>query len=172
MTGARRTAVMLVAPLLAGCAVLPVPVGQPAPTGPCLGDLPEIANLAFVRIARVELAQQGDTEVVRFVFDRSAPGFGSVTAEPASGPFFEASTDLPVAIDGDRLTSIKFEGLTGIGEADALRANPVDLAPVRAVIQVADRNVDRFVVGTVAGACLRFRVDDEAGTVALIVSPS
>lgn len=173
MTVAGRAAIALVATLLAGCAAIPVPIGQPAPTGPCLGDLPQIANLEFDRIERVELDVQGNIEVVRFVFDRGHPGFGSVTAEPApDGPYIEESTNDAIKVAGDRRTSITFEGLKAIGGADRLRADPVDAAPVREVVQVADRNVDRWIVGTAANVCLRFRVDDAAGTVALIVSPS
>lgn len=170
---ARRLATALAAATLAGCAAIPVPIGQPAPTGPCLGDLPEISNLAFDRIERVELDLQGNIEVVRFVFDRGHPGFGSVTAEPApDGPYVEETTDVAIVVAGDRRTSVKFEGLKGIGQADRLRADPGALDPVREVVQVQDRNVDRFIIGTAAGTCLRFRVDDAEGTVALIVSPS
>jgi hypothetical protein len=143
----------------------------PAPSGPCLEALPEIANLEYDRIDRVELDIQGDTEVVRFVFDPADRGFGSVTAEPGQGPFVDAAFEEPVTPMGDRLTSIKFEGLTGVGQADRLRADPTDGAPVREVVQVADRNVTRFIVGTVAGACLRLRVDPKQATVALLASP-
>ncbi len=156
---------VIVIAAITGCAL------TPAPSGPCLEAIPEIANLEYDRIARVELDIQGDTEVVRFVFDPTDRGFGSVTAEPAQGPFVHAAFDEAVTPMGDQLTSVKFEGLSGVGQADRLRADPTDGAPVREVVQVADRNFTRFIVGTVAGACLRLRVDPQLATVALLVSP-
>ncbi len=150
---------------ISGCAI------APAPSGPCLEALPEIANLGYDRLSRMELDIQGDTEVVRFVFDPTDHGVASVTAEPARGPFLDAAFAEPVVPMGDRLTSIKFEGLTVIDQADRVRADPTDQDPVREVVQVTDPNVTRFIVGTVAGACLRLRVDPELATVALLVSP-
>lgn len=167
----RRLAIIAILGGVVGgaCAAIPIPV--PAPSGPCLDDLPEIANLASGHLVRMELDVQGDTEVVRFVFDPTDRGVGSVTVEPARGPFFEAGFGAPVVPMGDRLTSVKFEGLTVIDQADGLRADPGSPQPVREVVQVEDRNVTRFVVGTAAGACLRSRADPASATVALLVSP-
>jgi hypothetical protein len=156
----------LIVAVVAGCAAL-----TPAPSGPCLGELPEISNIEFNRLERVEIDVQGDVEVIRFVLDASQRGFGSVTAEPARGPFEEFMTGESVIPMGDRLTSVKFEGLVGGAHADRLREDPSSLLPVREVVRVSDRNVVRFIVGAVDGACLRLRVDPKLATVALLVSP-
>jgi len=158
-----------VALLIAGCST--VTPFAPEPSGPCLGDLPEISNWGLDHLAVVDLDTDGRTDVVRFTFDPTDPGVASVTAEPATGRWVEVNTAQPVEPIGDRLTSVKFEGLLTVDGAERLGADPVDpIAAVRDVVWVDHPNVTRFIIGTVAGACLRMRQDAAAGTVTVLVT--
>ncbi len=165
--------VLLAASLVASaCAATtqPPPVIDPAPSGPCLEDLPEISNLSLDRLRGVTIEGRFGAEVVHFTFEPSDPGFISVTVQPAKPPWWSNATGDPIEIDGERHTSVRFEGLRGVGAGDRLAAGPGDGARIREIVRIEDRNTVHWVLGTVAGTCLRLVVDEAAALVSIHVS--
>ena len=168
----RVAAVLLVAASLTACGTttrLP-PLVEPAPSGPCLEELPEISNFSFDRLRGVSIEQRVVAEVVHFTFEPADPGFISLTVQPAKPPWWSNATGEPVAIDGEQHTSVRFEGLRGVGAGERLAARPGDGARIRDVVRIEDRNTVHWVLGTVAGTCLRLVVDEAAALVSIHVS--
>ncbi len=146
------------------------PVIEPVPSSPCLEDLPEISNFAFDRLRGVTIEQRIVAEVVHFGFEPSDPGFISVTVQPAKPPWWSDATGEPIGIEGGRHTSVRFEGLRGVGAGDRLAAAAGDGARIREVVRIEDRNTVHWVLGTVPGTCLRLVVDDAAAVISIHVS--
>jgi hypothetical protein len=167
----RVVAALVLTAILAACgATTPPPVVDPVPSGLCLEDLPEISNFSFDRLRGVTIEQRFVAEVVHFAFEPSDPGFISVTVQPAKPPWWSDATGEPIDIDGERHTSVRFEGLRGVGAGDRLVASPGDGARIREIVRIEDRNTVHWVLGTVAGTCLRLVVDEAAAFVSVHVS--
>lgn len=168
----RLAAVLVLAASLTACGTTtePPPVVEPVLSGPCLEDLPEISNFSFDRLRGVTFEQRFVAEVVHFTLEPSDPGFISVTVQPAKPPWWSNATGEPMEIEGERHTSVRFEGLRGVGAGDRLAASPGDGARIREVVRIEDRNTVHWVVGTVAGTCLRLVVDEAAAIISIHVS--
>jgi hypothetical protein len=151
--------------LLIGC-------GEPAPSEPCLGEAPLAVTLPLQRLEGVSHEADGDREWARFAFDRAAHGEVTVTVEAPMPPYLEFSTGAPIAVKGDRLWSVRIDGLVGGAATDRMRADALDRYRIQEIVQVVDPETFRWVVGTVTGACVRLRADEEAGSVVLAVTPS
>ena len=169
---ARRTAgaAFLLVVGITACSATPPPVADPVPSGPCLEDLPEISNFSFDRLRGVTIEQRFVSEVVHFTFEPTDPGFISVTVQPAKPPWWSDASGEPIGIDGEHHTSVRFEGLRGVGAGDRLVAAAGDGSRIREVARIEDRNTVHWVVGTVAGTCLRLDVDEAAAVVSIHVS--
>jgi hypothetical protein len=160
------SAIALIGSALLGCA-------EPAPSEACLGDEPVTVTLPFARLENIFHEAQPDLELVRFVFDRSVAGSVSATAEPAApGHYVEAQTDVPVAPLGERLTSIRLDGLIGGAATDRVRADGGQPFAIRDIMQVKDPAGFRWIVGTTAGTCARLRANPDAGVIVLAVTAS
>lgn len=146
---------------------------EPAPSEACLGDEPVTVTLPFARLENVFHDAQPDLELVRFVFDRSVTGPVTVTAEPAApGHYVEALSDVPVSPLGERLTSIRIDGLIGGAATDRIRAGGDQPSAIRDVMQVKDPAGFRWIVGTIGGTCARLRANPDAGLIVLAVTAS
>ena len=151
------------AALVAGC------VGSDS-RAPCLTNNPTVITFPFQRLAIVSHEAEGGTELARFAFDPAALGEVKVTVEPALGPFIEFNTSQPIDVQGDRLWSIRIEGLVGGASTDRVRASPSETHRIREIVQVVDENAFRWVVGTAAGACVRLGNEPNDAVVVLHVS--
>lgn len=161
----------LVATALIGSGLLGC--SETAPSEPCLSDEPVSVTLPFARLEDVFHEVQPGLELVRFVFDRSVAGSITATAEPAApGHYVEALTDTPVSPSGERLTSIRIDGLIGGAATDRVRAGADQAFAVREIMQVKEPVGFRWIVGTIAGACTRLRANPDAGVIVLAVTPS
>ena len=159
-------AIALLGGVLLGCS-------EPAPSEACLGDEPLTVTLPFARLENVFHDAQSDIELVRFVFDRSVAGSITATVEPAApGHFVEALSDVPVSPLGERLTSIRVDGLIGGAATDRIQAGGGQPLAIRDVVQVKDPAGFRWIVGTIAGTCARLRANPDAGLIVLAVTAS
>ena len=137
---------------------------------PCLTNDPMAITFPFQRLENMSHEAEGDTELARFAFDPAALGEVTVTVEPALGPFVEFNTGQATDVQGDRLWSVRIEGLVGGASTDQVRATPSETHRIRNIVQVVDQNAFRWVVGTAAGACVRLGNEPNDAVVVVHVS--
>ena len=144
--------------------------GAPAATTPCLGEAAQVVGISSQRLLNVSHEAEGGTELARFVFDPAAQGDVTVTVDPAVGPFFEFSTGQPIGVQGHQLWSVRIVGLVGGTATDRVRSQLEERWQIREIVQVLDDGAFRWIVGTAAGSCVRFGVNESAALIVLHVS--
>ncbi len=139
---------------------------------------PQTGRLPSDRLVDVVISQGEVADLVTFVFgDASLPtppqGFSNGSLDVATPPFAEGGSGLPIKVDGDRVVSVRFTGMSlsndlGQPTYEGKTDFRPDLATLRAVV-----NVDRFegvmswLIGYDGGGCVVLSSDRKSVTVSI-----
>lgn len=145
--------------------------GAPGPTQACLTDAPRVVTLPFQHFQNISHEAAGGSELARLAFDRAVPGEVTVTVERTlPQPYREFNTGEIIGVQGEQFWSIRVDGLVGGAASDRSRVDAGESHLIRDIVQVVDPQAFRWVVGTAAGACVRFGGTADSATVVLHVT--